>query len=84
LGVEAIFRFLGSGVDDFFSISMRAPDPSSRPSGPFLPFWLRESAPDPRNRILASTPDAICSDTNRKITASFYMAREAGIISITK
>ena len=40
----------------FFSISMLAPDPTSRPSGPFLPFWPRESTPDPRNRILDSTP----------------------------
>jgi len=37
-------------------ISMRAPDPTYRPSGPFLPFWPRESTPDPRNRILDSTP----------------------------
>ena len=41
----------------FSSISVRAPDPSSRPSGPFLSFLPRESTPDPRNRILASTLD---------------------------
>jgi len=40
-----------------FSISMRAPDPSSQPSGPVHPFLPRESTPHPRNRKIASTPD---------------------------
>jgi len=42
---------------DFFSISMRAPDPTSRPSDHFLPFLPRKSTPDSRNRKIASTPD---------------------------
>ena len=37
--------------------SMRAPDPSTRPSDPFSPFSPRESTPDPRNEKTTSTPD---------------------------
>jgi len=41
----------------FFSISIRAPDPTPRPSGPFFPFLPRELTPNQRNRILALTPN---------------------------
>ena len=49
---------LGSFELDLFSISMRSPHPSSRPSDPFLPILPRESTPDARNRLFASTAEA--------------------------
>jgi len=43
---------------DCFSIFVRALDTSSRPSEPFLPFLHRESTPDARNQLFASTAEA--------------------------
>ena len=71
---ELLLPTQGSGVHTSFYIGLvlhwrRTPDPSSRPSDPFLPFLSRESTPDPRNRKTALTPDPRASGREVKRAA---------------
>ena len=58
--------------------SMRAPDPSTRPSDPFSPFSPRESTPDPRNRNTASGPDPRASGREVKRAGRMAQTPQAG------